>query len=98
MANLDKISKIIVLMLENGSFDHKLGFLKSADYPIDGLDGSETVPLDPTIAGSPEIKVTSDASYRGDFDLAANDAHHKSFIDPNHEAADVHEQLFRGSR
>jgi phospholipase C len=47
MPNLDKIETIVVLMLENGSFDHKLGFLKSPSYPIEGLDGTETSPADP---------------------------------------------------
>jgi phospholipase C len=33
---------IVVLMMENRSFDHMLGYLKSAAYPIEGLDGDET--------------------------------------------------------
>ena len=97
MSSLDKISNVVVLMLENGSFDHKLGFLRSADYQINGLDGSESVPVDPADARSPEIRVSDDASYRGDFDLDADDPADKTFIDPNHEFTSVQEQLFRGS-
>jgi len=33
------IKHLVVLMLENRSFDHMLGFLKSDTYPIDGLNG-----------------------------------------------------------
>jgi phospholipase C len=31
------VKSFIVLMLENRSFDHMLGYLKAPDYPIDGL-------------------------------------------------------------
>src|SRR5438094_158163 len=38
MANaLDRIENIVVLMLENGSFDRMLGFLRGPDYPVEGL-------------------------------------------------------------
>jgi len=40
MAN--KIDHIVVLLMENRSFDHMFGFLKSANYQIDGLTGTET--------------------------------------------------------
>ena len=39
---LPPIKYFIVLMLENRSFDHMLGFLKSPDYAIDGLAGNES--------------------------------------------------------
>lgn len=44
MGSLGKIEHIVVLMLENRSFDNLLGYLypKSADF--DGLDGTETNP------------------------------------------------------
>jgi len=91
MANLDKIETIVVLMLENGSFDHKLGFLKSAAYPIEGLDGTETVPVDPDPA-SPRVAVNDGANYRGDFHVdPGNDA---TFIDPAHDVDAVRNQLF----
>jgi phospholipase C len=31
------IEHLVVLMMENRSFDYILGFLKSANYPINGL-------------------------------------------------------------
>jgi phospholipase C len=33
------IQYFIVLMLENRSFDHMLGYLRAPDYQIDGLKG-----------------------------------------------------------
>ena len=72
-----------------------LGFLKSDVYRIDGLSGNETVPMDPADSASKRVPVTCDANYRGDFNLDPNDP--KTFIDPGHDVANVHEQLFRGS-
>src|SRR5262249_21282096 len=95
MSSLDKIEAIVVLMLENGSFDHKLGFLKSPAYPIEGLTGDETVPTDPNDAASPRIQVGSDAGYRGDFHVDPGDV--RTFIDPGHDVDSVQNQLFRGS-
>ena len=39
MANLDKVEHIVVLMLENRSFDHMLGYLslEGARSDVDGL-------------------------------------------------------------
>src|SRR6202012_1400017 len=54
MANqLQKIDHIVLLMLENRSFDHMLGFLYAdsknispAGHPFDGLTGTESNPDD----------------------------------------------------
>ena len=35
------IKHLVVLMLENRSFDHMLGWLQSPTYQIDGLDGTQ---------------------------------------------------------
>ena len=35
---LDKLRHLVVLMMENRSFDHMLGALKSSDGRIDGVD------------------------------------------------------------
>ena len=43
-AGLDALKHIVVLMMENRSFDHMLGDLKKVDPRIDGLDGTETNP------------------------------------------------------
>ena len=59
-----EIKHIVVLMLENRSFDHMVGWLQADDYPIDGLTGQE-VNRDST--GEP-VKVTNDAAYSGDYD------------------------------
>src|SRR5258708_11505141 len=41
---LDKLKHIVVLMMENRSFNHMLGYLKP-DWPdLDGLNGNETNP------------------------------------------------------
>jgi len=78
-----KIEHIVVLMMENRSFDHALGFLKSASYPIDGLSGTET---NPDTMGS-LVQVSADAHYAGDFRT-----------DPGHDFISVNEQIFGNSQ
>src|ERR1700746_1676509 len=73
------IKHLVVLMLENRSFDHMFGFLKSDDYPIDGLTGQESN-LD---ANGTAVQVTNDAMYSGDFNP-----------DPGHHFPDVTMQIF----
>src|SRR5205807_2008349 len=41
---LDKLKHVVVLMMENRSFDHMLGALKAQDSRIDGLTGNESNP------------------------------------------------------
>jgi phospholipase C len=41
---LDRLKHLVVLMMENRSFDHMLGGLKLTDPRIDGLDGTESNP------------------------------------------------------
>jgi phospholipase C len=43
-AGLDNLRHIVVLMMENRSFDHMLGALKKTDPRINGLTGSESNP------------------------------------------------------
>ena len=73
-----QIQHLVVLMMENRSFDHLLGFLKSDKYPIEGLDGDESNPD----ATNEPVKVSDDASYSGDLR-----------IDPGHHFPDVAIQL-----
>jgi phospholipase C len=49
MAWTDEIRHVVVLMLENQSFDRMLGFLRPEDpaQQLDGLSGDETVPVVP---------------------------------------------------
>ncbi len=74
-----KIETLVVLMMENRSFDHMLGLMKSDAYPIDGLNGNE-VNRDST---GELVKVDNSAAYSGD--LGA---------DPSHDFEDVMEQMF----
>ncbi len=62
-AGLDNLKHIVVLMMENRSFDHMLGFAQSAAWPIDGLQGDETN-LDSTNVA---VQVSNDAGFAGDF-------------------------------
>ena len=77
-----KIEHLVVLMMENRSFDHALGFLKSASWPIDGLTGTESNPDSTRVA----VPVTPDARDAGDF-----------FPDPGHDFLSVNEQIFSNS-
>ena len=74
-----QIEHLVVLMMENRSFDHLLGFLKSDDYPIEGLTGKES---NRDSTGEP-IKVTDDANYSGDLGT-----------DPGHHFPDVAIQMY----
>jgi len=80
---LEKIKHIVVLMLENRSFDHMLGFLQSDQYAIEGLQGDETIPEDPTVHPPVPVQVTATAHYLHDLD-----------IDPGHDVPNVNVQLF----
>src|ERR1700730_11753955 len=71
---------LVVLMLENRSFDHMLGFLKSAEYQIDGLTGSET---NPSADGGSDFRVSPNAVAAGDLTP-----------DPGHDFEDVNVQIF----
>ena len=50
MSHNQEIDTIVLLMLENRSFDHMLGFMKRGgeygDVRVDGLDGTECNPKD----------------------------------------------------
>src|SRR6201998_1077321 len=43
-AGLDALKHIVVLMMENRSFDHMLGSLKAVNPQIDGIDGTQWNP------------------------------------------------------
>jgi phospholipase C len=72
---------LVVLMLENRSFDHMLGLLRSSTYAIEGLDGSETNPS--AIDGAPPVPVTPDARTVHDLNP-----------DPGHDFINVNVQIF----
>jgi phospholipase C len=78
---LDALEHIVVLMMENRSFDHMLGGLRAIDPRIDGLTGAEWNP-DP--AGRRAF-VKPNAAYQGQLDP-----------DPDHHFPGVDRQLFDG--
>jgi phospholipase C len=78
-AGLDNLKHIVVLMMENRSFDHMLGFAQSSAWPIDGLTGNET--NNDSKGGI--AKVSSDANYAGDLTP-----------DPGHSGLDTLTQLY----
>src|ERR1700674_2728993 len=73
------IQHLVVLMMENRSFDHMLGYMKSPGYAIDGLNGTET---NRDSTGEP-VRVNNQAQYSGDLST-----------DPSHDFQDVMEQMF----
>ena len=72
---------LVVLMMENRSFDHMLGFLRSPDYLIEGLTGNELNPPADEL-GLPVI--------------VSRDAHsvHDLNPDPGHDFLNVNVQIF----
>jgi phospholipase C len=78
-AGMDSLKHIVVLMMENRSFDHMLGHAGSAAWPIDGLAGNET---NKDSEGG-VAQVSSDAGYAGDFTP-----------DPGHSGFDTLTQLY----
>ncbi len=80
---VDKLKHIVVLMMENRSFDHMLGALKATHPAIDGLTGTET---NPDINGKP-VKVQPRAKFQGQLDP-----------DPNHHFPAVDQQIFNGDQ
>lgn len=78
-AGLDNLKHIVVLMMENRSFDHLLGFAATPNWPIDGLTGNEK---NRDSVGE-FAQVSNDAAYSGDFTP-----------DPGHALFDTLTQLY----
>lgn len=81
-AGLQNLEHIVVLMMENRSFDHMLGALRAVDPRINGLTGNESN-LDTTNEPAP---VLPQAEFQSQLDP-----------DPNHHFPAVHQQLFYGT-
>jgi phospholipase C len=79
---MSPIEHFVVLALENRSFDHLVGSLRSQDTDIDGPIGTEFNYADPTTQTGKSL-VTFDAPYVPDVDP-----------DPGHEFLNVLDQLF----
>jgi phospholipase C len=81
-AGLDNLKHVVVLMMENRSFDHMLGALKAVDSRINGLTGSES---NPDTTNEP-AKVSPQAQFQSQLDP-----------DPDHHFPAVHKQLYFGT-
>ncbi len=79
---LDNLKHLVVLMMENRSFDHMLGSLRAVNPAIDGFPDDY---FNPDTTGAP-IKTQPKAQYQGQLDP-----------DPNHDFAPVNEQIFNGT-
>lgn len=80
---LDKLKHIVVLMMENRSFDHMLGALRARNPKINGLTGNESNP-DPNGA---IVKVQASAKFQGQLES-----------DPDHHFPGVDLQIFGGAQ
>jgi phospholipase C len=80
------IDHLVVLMLENRSFDHLLGFYEPASggQPVLGLHGSESNPINPSSPGEGAVAVIRTHGEDG----------YVTDPDPPHEHADAMVHLF----
>ena len=76
-----QIKHLFVLMLENRSFDHMLGFMKADDYNIEGIDSQNLFYNEDR--NEKKVYVSNDARPTGDLKA-----------DPNHHFDDVTQQLY----
>lgn len=74
------IKTIVVLVQENRSFDHMLGWMKSLNPEIDGVTGSESNPVSTTDPNSNRVQFGDRAVYVDP--------------DPGHSIQDIYEQVF----
>jgi phospholipase C len=81
LPGIKNLKHVVVLMMENRSFDHMLGALHADNSAIDGITGNETN-LDST--GEP-VKVAPDAAFQSQLDP-----------DPDHHFPAVDLQIFGG--
>lgn len=81
---LDALRHIVVVMMENRSFDHMLGSLKADDPRIDGIDPADATQSNPDSNGT-VVKVQPKAKYQSQLDP-----------DPGHDFKEVDVQIFAG--
>lgn len=77
------IKTIVVLVMENRSFDHMLGWMKLLNPEIDGVTGNESNPLSITDPNSPRVYFTDNAEFVDP--------------DPGHSFSAIREQIFGSS-
>src|SRR5277367_755324 len=82
-AGLANLKHIVVLMMENRSFDHLLGGLSKQNHKINGLTGNES---NPDSTGT-QVKVSPTAKFAGQLK-----------DDPDHHFPGVDLQIFGGSQ
>src|SRR5437016_9130640 len=75
-----RIKHIVVLMMENRSFDHMLGFMKAENPEIRGLAPGDYSNQDNH--GNP-VSVADGARYQGQL-----------VMDPGHDFTDVYQQMY----
>ena len=78
----ETLKHVVVLMMENRSFDHMLGALKATDSRIDGIDADTQFNLD---ENGQVVRVQPRAEFQGQLDP-----------DPDHAFAAVDQQLYNG--
>ncbi|XP_042504313.1 non-specific phospholipase C4-like [Macadamia integrifolia] len=74
------IKTVVVLVQENRSFDHMLGWMKSLNSEIDGVTGNESNPLSTTDPNSKRINFSNQSQYVDP--------------DPDHSFQSIYEQVF----
>jgi phospholipase C len=83
LPGIESLRHVVVLMMENRSFDHMLGALKATHPNIDGLTGNES---NPDTSGA-QVRVQPLAEYQSQLDP-----------DPNHHFAAVNLQIFNSTQ
>lgn len=83
LPGIQSLRHVVVLMMENRSFDHMLGALKATHPNIDGLTGNES---NPDTSGA-QVRVQPLAEYQSQLDP-----------DPNHHFAAVNLQIFNSTQ
>jgi phospholipase C len=83
LPGIQSLRHVVVLMMENRSFDHMLGALKATHPKIDGLTGNES---NPDTSGA-RVMVQPLAEYQSQLDP-----------DPNHHFAAVNLQIFNNTQ
>jgi phospholipase C len=81
VTGIGQLKHIVVLMMENRSFDHMLGAMKKNDARIDGLNGNES---NPDMNGQP-VQVLAKADFQGQLPH-----------DPDHHFPGTDLQIFGG--
>ncbi len=83
LPGIQNLKHVVVLMMENRSFEHMLGALKATNPAIDGLTGTES---NPDTTGA-KVTVQPLAEYQSQLDP-----------DPNHHFAAVNLQIFNNTQ